>query len=65
MPWYVLCSPDKYCVVLSQIPPGHKPLSPALPTEEAALKWRSTNPRICRPFPPVPPPGVPPDYICS
>ena len=65
MPWYVLCSPDKYCVVMAQIPPGHRQLSPAFNTEREALKWRADHPANCRLFPPLPTPGQPQDFICS
>ena len=66
MPFCVACSPDKYCVVTAYPPPpGHRPVSEVFKTQQEAVQWRATHPAQCKLFPPVPQPGVPPDFVCS
>ena len=63
--WYVLCSPDKYCVVFPDQPlpptsyPQHKILAGPFNSEDKAIAWRVQH---CREFRP---PGAPEsDWLC-
>jgi hypothetical protein len=64
--WYVLCSPDRYCIIwpvkpgFPPIPPDHRVLTGALNSEDEAIKWRVEN---CIKY--QPDPNHPPDWHCK